>query len=132
VTHDASDEGDEVSLPADSGTLAGDSFVTDTPFKAMANQRARFALSHLDDVSVDVVNLGDLAEGVAERDVEAGAAAGVEDHRRRVVVDLHHNHLPRLADAGVVDYDPRSKTIRTWGDDRVETCLELFEIAKQS
>jgi hypothetical protein len=101
VTHDASERGDDVSRPTDSGTFAGDSFVTDTLLKAMANQRARFALSHLDDVSVDVV-------------------------------DLHHNHLPRLADAGVVDYDPRSKTIRTWGDDRVETCLELFEIAKQS
>jgi len=47
-------------------------------------------------------------------------------------VDLHHNQLPKLAEATIVDYDPRSKTVRNWGDERVRTCLELFETVRRS
>lgn len=134
VTHDASNGGEDDSAPPspDPGTLDGDSYVTDTLFEAMANRRARHVLSYIDSVSVDVLDLEDLADGVAEYEVEAGAATDVEDCRRHVAVALHHNHLPKLDDAGIIDYDPRSKTLRKWGDDRIETCLEMFEAAKRS
>ena len=132
VTHDASDGGDDAPPSPNFGTLGGDSYVTEILFKAMANQRARYVLSYIDSASVDVLDLEDLADGVAQREVDAGAATDVEDRRQRVAVDLHHNYLPKLADAAIVDYDPRSKTVRNWGDDRVETCLELFEAAKHS
>ena len=132
MTHDASDGGDDGPPSPNVGTLGGDSYATEILFKAMANQRARYVLSYIDSASVDVLDLEDLADGVAQREVDAGAATDVEDHRQRVAVDLHHNHLPKLADAAIVDYDPRSKTVRNWGDDRVETCLELFEAAKHS
>jgi hypothetical protein len=36
------------------------------------------------------------------------------DHRECIYAGLHHNHLPRLAEAGLIDYDPRSQTIRNW------------------
>lgn len=35
------------------------------------------------------------------------------DRRERVRLDLHHNHLPRLADAGLIDYDARTGTVRS-------------------
>lgn len=136
MTHDASDggdDGDDDGPPSlNIGALDGDSYATDTLFEAMSNQRARYVLSYIDSVSVDVLDLEDLADGVAEWEVEAGLADDPEECRRRVAVDLHHNHLPKLADAAIVDYDPRSKTVRNWGDDRVETCLELFERVKNS
>lgn len=134
MTHDASDGGDDDDAPppTDLGVLDGDPHVTGTLFEAMANQRARYVLSYLGSVSVDVLDLEDVADGVAEREVEAGAATDVEDCLHHVTVALHHNHLPKLDHAGIIDYDPRSKTVRKWGDDRIETCLELFEAAKRS
>lgn len=134
VTHDTSDDGDDCDdgPSPNVGALDGDSFVIDALFEAMANRRARFVLSYVDSVSVDVLDLEDLADGVAELEVEAGVTAEPEDHRRRIAIDLHHNQLPKLAEAAIVDYDPRSKTVRNWGDDRIETCLELFEAAERS
>lgn len=35
---------------------------------------------------------------------------GSEDDRRRTRVALHHNHLPRLADAGLITYDEETVT----------------------
>ena len=33
-----------------------------------------------------------------------------EDAQRRMRIALHHNHLPRLADAGVIEYDDDTVT----------------------
>lgn len=40
----------------------------------------------------------------------AAEADGGEDARRRIRIALHHNHLPRLADAGLVVYDDETVT----------------------
>lgn len=133
MTHDTSNGGDDDAPPSlDPGALDGDSYATDVLLEAMANRRARYVLSYLDSASVDVLDLEELADGVAEWEVEAGVATDLEDCRHRVAVDLHHNHLPKLADAAIVDYDPRSKMVRNWGDERIETCLELFEAVERS
>lgn len=39
-------------------------------------------------------------------------------------ISLRHADLPALADAGIVDYDPRSATVRYDGDDLVSELLE--------
>ena len=39
-----------------------------------------------------------------------------DTHREQISVDLHHNQLPRLAAAGLIDYDARTQTIRQWDD----------------
>ena len=67
-----------------------------------------------------------LLEVLAERhppaDLDGLAAAVVErddgDRRTasdasRVAIDLHHCHLPMLAEAGVVEYDPSEKRVET-------------------
>lgn len=37
--------------------------------------------------------------------IRAEDEAADEQLRRRVRISLHHNHLPKLADAGVITYD---------------------------
>ena len=53
--------------------------------------------------SVEAVSMRLVA---AERNVPIDAVA--ENDRRRVAVSLVHDHLPRLADYGVIEYDDRS------------------------
>ena len=58
-------------------------------------------------------DLGSLAEALS--------TAGTDrDHLR---IRLHHQHLPRLDDAGLVAYDPAELTVEYRGDDRAEAFL---------
>lgn len=45
-----------------------------------------------------------LASVTAETDTEQ------KQRRRRIRIALHHNHLPKLADAGVITYDDETVT----------------------
>lgn len=40
--------------------------------------------------------------------------------------ELHHHHLPRLEDAGVVEYDPSTGTVSYRPDERVESLLDAL------
>ena len=81
------------------------SLTTDRVFDLLGDggrRRALLALwaadgeATLDDVAAATVAR---AEGVHKGDV-------TKDERERAAAALHHNHLPRLADADVVEYDP--------------------------
>ncbi|RDI71407.1 DUF7344 domain-containing protein [Halopelagius longus] len=57
------------------------------------------------------VTLSDLAEGVAGelRGVEQGKIP--EQDIERAEITLHHNHLPKLDDAGVLEYSPEDHRV---------------------
>lgn len=58
----------------------------------------------------------------------AAAVAGAADEDRRVErtrLGLHHNHLPKLEAAGVLEYDQASETVRP--TDRIEAADALVE-----
>ncbi|NKE36506.1 hypothetical protein GWG54_11865 [Natronococcus sp. JC468] len=54
----------------------------------------------------DSLGLEELAAAVTRRAGLDGSAT-VE----RVALELHHGHLPRLADRGVLDYDPNRRRV---------------------
>ena len=158
MSDDTSNGGDdETPPPFDADRDDGGGRSIGDLFETVSDRRARYVLAHLESLSVDVVDLDEIAEHVAEReratepeaetdsshDVDAagdavdandesrdGNGTDHEQHRQRVAVALHHNHLPKLDDATVLDYDPRSKTVRYWGDDRVSTLLDLLEASE--
>lgn len=68
----------------------------------LAAKRRRVTIGVLDDRSTPI-DLEDLAAIVATREPETDAtdAEAVE----RVAITLHHNHLPKMTDLGVIDYD---------------------------
>lgn len=130
--NDASDDGcDDTPSPGDFDSPTGDGRSLDALFTALANRRARIVLAHLESVDVDVITLDDLVNHVAEREAETEAATAEDalsdEHRDEVAIELHHNRLPKLDQATVIDYDPRSRTVRYWGDDRARACLDLFQ-----
>ena len=77
-----------------------------------------------------------LAERIAARTVSADGSAGSEEELERVRISLHHDRLPKLADAGLVEYDREDNVVARrdrpavdaeWTDfDDVEQLLDRF------
>jgi predicted transcriptional regulator len=87
-----------------------DSAVTEEEiFTTLSNQRRRYVVHALDDESS--AEIGSLAEQVAawEYDVEVGELS--HDERKRVYTSLQQNHLPKMDDAGVVEFDKDRGTV---------------------
>ncbi|GAB3036103.1 DUF7344 domain-containing protein [Natronobiforma cellulositropha] len=76
----------------------------DVIFELLKNRRRREVLSYLLETD-DTVTLGELAEQIAawENDTEINALSS--DQRKRVYVALYQTHLPKMDDAGIIDYD---------------------------
>lgn len=69
-------------------------------FEVLAVRRRRIALSVLTERELPI-DVGTLGQAVAERE----RSAPDEQTVHRVRMSLHHAHLPKLADAGLVEYD---------------------------
>lgn len=59
------------------------------------------------------VDVATLATAVAEE--TAGEVEPAPEAVERIAISLHHNHLPRLSDAGVLDYDEASNRVTRVG-----------------
>lgn len=81
----------------------------------LSSRRRRAILGVLDDRTPPVA-LSDLAADLVTR--EDGERADVGRRRggieREVAISLHHVHLPKLADRGVLDYDPELNLVRSF------------------
>ena len=92
----------------------------DDVFELLSYRRRRLALYHL----VDAENLVDFDELVSQVvDWETGTLTPPRDHERTVSTALHHRHLPRLAEAGVIAYDADADDIYYWSSPRLESHL---------
>lgn len=91
-------------IPNEDVEWAGDcSTVTDSlqsVFEALAARRRRLALSVLVEREPPI-DVGTLSQAVAEREGSTPDDRAVH----HVQMSLHHAHLPKLADAGLVEYD---------------------------
>ena len=82
----------------------GDALSQDVAFEILTNPRRRYAMAYLRSQD-EPVPIGELAEVVAawERDTSVELVSSKE--RKSVYTSLYQTHLPKMADAGVVDYD---------------------------
>ena len=88
----------------------------DAVFELLSSHRRRYALYCLTETEAEsVLTLDAVTDRVVAWEREWGdGRLGETDGRDAVRIDLHHNHLPRLADTGFVEYDARTETIRNW------------------
>lgn len=92
--------------------------------EVLSDRRRRYVLYYLTTVSNGVAELDELATQL--RRWERAADDEVpDDHHARIVASLHHVDLPKFAEAGVLEFDPRSDVVRYRGDDDHEAILEL-------
>jgi len=76
----------------------------DVQFDILKNQRRRLVLNYLFDVD-NPVSLGTLSEHVAGVENDKDPRALDSQERKRAYVGLYQCHLPRMHDAGVIDFN---------------------------
>lgn len=87
----------------------------------LANSRRRYVLQYL--LNNEHGNAEKIASEIAPRE---------EGDIREIQISLVHNHLPRLADHGLLEYDHRSGDfVRSTGFEDIRTIVEEIE-AKSS
>lgn len=107
------------------------SLSSDTAFKLLSSRRRRDLIRCLDDVG-DRVDLRELSERVAAVENGVTAAALTYDQRKRVYVSLRQTHLPKLSNAGTVEYDPdRSVIVPGDGIGALRLLLDTVEAAME-
>ena len=79
-------------------------------FDVLANRRRRFAL-HALRRREDTVNIGTLAEQIAAWENHTDPASVTSTERKRVYTALQQSHLPRMHEAGMVEFDKRAGTV---------------------
>ena len=98
----------------------------DELFKVLSHSRRRFMLRYLQPVetplSVDELT----TELVAWEDQRTGADQS-RDERVSIKISLLHNHLPKMADAGIIKYDATRQTVTLAdGDNEVHAHLQAM------
>jgi DNA-binding transcriptional ArsR family regulator len=83
----------------------------DTLFSLLSNQRRRFILQYLNRTG-ETIQLQDLATEVAAWENETEPEKLTDKQRKRLYVSLYQTHIPRLEEAGIIDYDRETGEIR--------------------
>ncbi|ADD06588.1 uncharacterized protein Nmag_3036 [Natrialba magadii ATCC 43099] len=81
-----------------------DQLSKDVIFELLKNRRRREVLTYLLEAD-ETVTLGELAEQIAAWENDTSVNALSSDQRKRVYVALYQTHLPKMDDAGIVEYD---------------------------
>lgn len=76
--------------------------------RLLASERRQTALSVLAETRCPI-DLDELAAAVATHEIDSGDPTS--DRVATIATALHHNHLPRMADMGVLSYDADSERV---------------------
>ena len=87
----------------------GGSSLLSRVFGALAHQRRRYILYYLRDH--EQTDIDDLARHIVGWEQDSPIAEVSATDVEQVKPDLVHSHLPKLAEYGLIEYDPRSDTI---------------------
>ena len=47
--------------------------------------------------------------------------------REELAIQVHHVHLPKLADLGVIDFDPEQGSVKYYADNQLEKLLDSIQ-----
>lgn len=96
-------------------------------FDILSNDRRRHALHYLL-AQDDGTEIGELSEQVAAWENGEDLEQVTSDERRRVYVSLHQTHLPRMDDAGILQYENSRDTIElTERGESLRVYMEVVE-----
>lgn len=107
----------------------GDPLSLDAILSLLANDRRRDVLAYLAETDDDVTSIEDLVAHLVR--VEGERTGKLPSHEN-VEATLLNVHIPKLADATIVEYDERSRQLRYWPNERLEHWLALVEDEKSN
>ena len=97
----------------------------DERFHLLQNERRRLVVRYLRDAADDRVEMRDIAEQVAAWENDTSVAQLSSTERQRVYIPLYQNHLPKLDDAGVIEYNQsRGVVVPTERVDRLASFID--------
>lgn len=88
-------------------------------FSLLADRRRRYVLYHLIETDPDTVPFEEIRDRVLAWERSDGIEAGPD----RLSVSLRHQHLPKLDDVGLIDWDPDADRVAYHGQPLVERWL---------
>lgn len=107
------------------GRSDSDVLSLDVVCELLANQRRQYVFACLLDHR-QAITLTDLAEDVAIREKERPFTEIPEEAVQTIATSLYHAHIPKLVDAGAVEYDQERDLVRvSETTDLVERVLSL-------
>lgn len=107
----------------DADSMANHQLSDDKVFHLLQNRRRRNVIRYLSDAE-GTVSMRDIAEQVAAWEHDTSVAQLSSDERQRVYIPLYQNHLPKLDEEGVIEYDQSRGTVkRTDVADQLERFL---------
>jgi len=77
-------------------------------YRLLSEKRRRVALGVLAERTTPV-GIDELAAEIVSRESDSEDS----EHVERVATLLHHNHLPKLSDSGIIDYDSSANVVET-------------------
>lgn len=83
---------------------------TSARHELLADRRRRLAVDILDG-RVASLDLDAVAGKIVDREDADPAPEAID----RVAIELHHNHLPRLDEYGLVEYEPKARVVHATG-----------------
>lgn len=91
----------------------------DEMYSALSNRHNRAVCLYFRTTSTEVSSVDELVDFILERDERS-------EERIRVEVRLRIATLPNLEEAGFIDYDERSETVRYRGHETLESWLDCI------
>ena len=98
----------------------------DRLFEVLANERRRRIILYLDRKDGEVASTLELIDYVMVHEAESIDDLASDE----VTIALYHRHLPRLEEAGLIEYDARSRTVRYRGDGVIGEQLDVITDGK--
>lgn len=85
----------------------------------VADQQRRNVLYALQDIDASAITLDELVTEISLHDSQSS--------EKQIVSTLHHTDLPKLREIGILDYDPRTNTIRVRDEDTIQDLVQYLK-----
>lgn len=121
MTNDDADGSEDRASDREVPETARVSLSLDATFDMLAHSERRIILQMLVSSSDHTATIDELVTRLVQHEADK---TGEMPNPDGIETQIHHVHLPKMENVGLIEYDARSEEIRYWPDDRLERWLQ--------